>query len=147
MAEQNTEKDRKPQQHDDDVVGKAYDSRLMGRLLTYLRPYKLQAVISLVAILLKAGSDVLGPYLTKVAVDRYMTARPAAHPALLTRWLSPNAAVGVTQIASIYLATLVLQLPAGVRADLPDAVDRTEGHVRHAQPDLPPHPAHARQLF
>jgi ATP-binding cassette subfamily B multidrug efflux pump len=81
-AEQRTEKDRKPQQHDDDVVGKAYDSRLMGRLLTYLRPYKLQAVISLVAILLKAGSDVLGPYLTKVAVDRYMTARPAPHPRL-----------------------------------------------------------------
>jgi ATP-binding cassette subfamily B multidrug efflux pump len=107
MAEQNTEKARKPQQHDDDVVGKAYDSRLMGRLLTYLRPYKLQAVISLVAILLKAGSDVLGPYLTKVAVDRYMTTRPAPHPASLTRWLSSNAAVGVTQIASIYLATLV----------------------------------------
>src|SRR6202789_2688107 len=107
MAEQSTEKDRKPQQHDDDVVGKAYDSRLMGRLLTYLRPYKLQAIISLVAILLKAGSDVLGPYLTKVAVDRYMTARPAPHPAALTRWLSSNAAVGITQIASIYLATLV----------------------------------------
>ena len=30
----------KPQQPDDDVVGKAYDSRLMRRLLTYLRPYK-----------------------------------------------------------------------------------------------------------
>ena len=66
----------KPQHHEDDVVGKAYDNRLMGRLLTYLRPYKLQAVISLVAILLKAGADVLGPYLTKVAMDRYMTARP-----------------------------------------------------------------------
>ncbi len=108
MAEASTEKDRKPQQHDDDVVGKAYDSRLMGRLLIYLRPYKLQAVISLVAILLKAGSDVLGPYLTKIAIDRYMTARPAAHPAALTRWLSPNAMVGVTQIAGLYLATLVL---------------------------------------
>src|ERR1700691_2104158 len=107
MAEQTAERDRKPQQHDDDVVGKAYDSRLMGRLLTYLRPYKLQAIISLVAILLKAGSDVLGPYLTKVAVDRYMTARPTLHPSLLSRWLSSNAAVGVTQIASIYLATLV----------------------------------------
>src|ERR1700684_4256603 len=107
MAEASTEKDRKTQQHDDDVVGKAYDSRLMGRLLTYLRPYKLQAVISLVAILLKAGSDVLGPYLTKVAVDRYMTTRPAPQPAALTRWLSSNAAVGITQIASIYLATLV----------------------------------------
>jgi ATP-binding cassette subfamily B multidrug efflux pump len=108
MAEQSKEKDRKPQQHDDDVVGKAYDSRLMGRLLTYLRPYKLQAIISLAAILLKAGSDVLGPYLTKIAVDRYMTAKPVAHPAALTRWLSPNAMVGITQIASLYLGTLVL---------------------------------------
>jgi ATP-binding cassette, subfamily B, multidrug efflux pump len=107
MAEPSNEKDRKTQQHDDDVVGKAYDSRLMRRLLTYLRPYKLQAIISLVAILLKAGSDVLGPYLTKVAVDRYMTDRPPAHPAALTRWLSPNPMVGVTQVASIYLATLV----------------------------------------
>src|ERR1700684_311419 len=103
MAEASTEKDRKTQQHDEDVVGKAYDSRLMGRLLTYLRPYKLQAIISLVAILLKAGSDVLAPYLTKVAVDRYMTARPAGHPAALTRWLSSNAAVGVSEIAGIYL--------------------------------------------
>ena len=102
------ERDRKPQHQDDDVVGKAYDSRLMGRLLTYLRPYKLQATISLAAILLKAGSDVLGPYLTKIAVDRYMTARPSPHPAVLTRWLSPNAMVGITQIASIYLGTLVL---------------------------------------
>jgi ATP-binding cassette, subfamily B, multidrug efflux pump len=80
----------------------------MGRLLTYLRPYKLQAIISLVAILLKAGSDVLGPYLTKVAIDRYMTARPALHAPAWTRWLSPNAMVGVTQIASVYLGTLVL---------------------------------------
>src|ERR1700685_173379 len=108
MAEHSTEKDRKPQQHDDDVVGKAYDSRLMRRLLTYLRPYKLQAIISLVAILLKAGADVLGPYLTKVAVDRYMTARPVETGAPWTRWLSSNAMVGVTQIASIYLGSLVL---------------------------------------
>ena len=108
MAEQNTDKDRKPQQHDDDVVGKAYDNRLMGRLLTYLRPYKLQAAISLTAILLKAGADVLGPYLTKVAVDRYMTARPALHPSVLTRWLSPNPRLGVTQIAGLYLGALVV---------------------------------------
>jgi ATP-binding cassette, subfamily B, multidrug efflux pump len=102
MAEQKT------QQQDDDVVGKAYDSRLMRRLMSYLRPYKLQAGISLTAVLLKAGSDVLGPYLTKVAVDRYMTARPAPHQAALTRWLSPNPMVGVTQIACVYLGTLVL---------------------------------------
>jgi ATP-binding cassette subfamily B protein len=136
------ERDHKPQQQDDDVVGKAYDSRLMGRLLTYLRPYKLQATISLAAILLKAGSDVLGPYLTKIAVDRYMTAKPAPHPAALTRWLSPNAMVGVTQIASVYLATLVLSyMLEFVQTYL------TEGHVRHSQPDFPAYPAHARQLL
>src|SRR3984893_2485699 len=107
MAEQTTERDRKPQQHDDDVVGKAYDSRLMGRLLTYLRPYKLQAAISLVAILLKAGFDGLGPYLTKVAVDRYMTAKPALHPPAWTHWLSPNPRVGITQVDRISRAALV----------------------------------------
>jgi ATP-binding cassette subfamily B multidrug efflux pump len=97
----------KPQHPDDDVVGKAYDSKLMRRLLTYLRPYKLQAFISLAAILLKAGADVLGPYLTKVAVDRYMTARPALHPPAWTRWLSSRPMTGVTQIAAIYLGALV----------------------------------------
>jgi ATP-binding cassette subfamily B protein len=98
----------KPQQPDDDVVGKAYDGRLMRRLLTYLRPYKLQASISLVAILLKAAADVLGPYLTKVAVDRYMTARPALHPPAWTHWLSSKPMTGVTQIAGIYLGALVV---------------------------------------
>jgi ATP-binding cassette subfamily B protein len=98
----------KPQQPDDDVVGKAYDGRLMRRLLTYLRPYKLQASISLAAILLKAGADVLGPYLTKVAVDRYMTARPSPHPPAWTHWLSSKPMTGVTQIAGIYLGALVV---------------------------------------
>src|ERR1700747_158059 len=92
------------QGHEEDIVGKAYDGRLMRRLLTYLRPYKWQATFSLIAILLKAGSDVLGPYLTKVAVDRYMTADTAGHPrqtSWLARHLSANAAHGITEIAFI----------------------------------------------
>src|ERR1035438_2085501 len=63
-------------QQDDDVVGKAYDSRLMRRLITYLYPYKWTCIASIFAILLKAGADVLGPYLTTVAVDLYL--KPAA---------------------------------------------------------------------
>src|SRR6201996_6451972 len=108
MAEAGANKQRKTQQHDDDVVGKAYDHRLMRRLLTYLKPYNLQALISLIAILLKAGADVIGPYLTKVAVDRYMTARPPLHPPAWTHRLSPNPMTGVTQIAMLYLGALVL---------------------------------------
>ena len=108
MADQNSENNKNSGQQEDDIVGKAYDSRLMARLITYLRPYKLQAAISLAAILLKAGSDVLGPYLTKVAIDRYMTAHSSANPAGWTRWLSQSAVTGITQIAGLYLASLIL---------------------------------------
>ena len=95
------------QQHEDDVIGKAYDGRLMRRLLTYLRPYRLQVGISLVAILFTAFADVLGPYLTKVAVDLYMTPTSAAHHSLWTRHLSGNAMTGISEIAGIYLGSLV----------------------------------------
>ncbi|MGB6157783.1 MAG: ABC transporter ATP-binding protein, partial [Acidobacteriaceae bacterium] len=67
-------------QQDDDIVGKAYDSRLMARLITYLFPYKWACIASIAAILLKAGADVLGPYLTMVAVDLYLTPAMASTP-------------------------------------------------------------------
>ena len=95
------------QQQDDDVIGKAYDSRLMRRLLVYLKPYKLQVGISLVAILFTALADVLGPYLTKVAVDLYMTRSAATKSSFWTRHLSHNPITGITQIAGIYFGSLV----------------------------------------
>ena len=95
------------QQQDDDVIGKAYDSRLMRRLLVYLKPYKLQVGISLVAILFTALADVLGPYLTKVAVDLYMTPAAATNNSFWTRHLSHNPMTGITQIAGIYFGSLI----------------------------------------
>jgi ATP-binding cassette subfamily B multidrug efflux pump len=97
--------------HDDDVVGKAYDSRLMRRLITYLRPYKLQTGLSAFAIVFKAASDVLGPYLVKVAVDTYMsgaTPESLAKGNILVRHLSPVPSTGITQLAFLYLGTLLL---------------------------------------
>jgi ATP-binding cassette, subfamily B, multidrug efflux pump len=92
----------------DDVVGKVYDSRLMGRLLKYLRPYKWQAGVSFVAILLKAATDVVGPFLFKVAIDNYLTSRRPEHPSWLARQLSSNPVTGITQLAGLYVAALVL---------------------------------------
>jgi ATP-binding cassette subfamily B multidrug efflux pump len=100
------EQQKKPAVHEDDVVGKAYDSRLMRRLLTYLRPYKVQVGVSLAAILLKAVADVSGPYLTKVAIDRYMRQDPAGRTSWLGRHLSASPAAGITQIAALYIGTL-----------------------------------------
>ena len=88
MADKKEEPKKKPQAaHDDDVAGKAYDSRLMRRLLCYLRPYKGHAFLSASAILLKAGSDVVGPFLVKVAVDTYMAHEAGAAPSWMARHL------------------------------------------------------------
>ena len=57
---------------DDDVLGRAYDSRLMRRLLTYLRPYRGQVAVAVVAIIGHSILDLAPPYLTKVVIDRYI---------------------------------------------------------------------------
>jgi ATP-binding cassette subfamily B protein len=77
---------------DEDVVGKAYDSRLMRRLLVYLRPYSTQALLALVAIIASSVLQLAQPYLMKLAIDRYIPSRDAA---------------GMNQIALAYLAILV----------------------------------------
>ena len=79
--------------HEEEVLGKAYDSRLMKRLLGYLRPYRLQVTVALAAIILKAGVDVLGPYLTKVAIDKYLAQRTYTH-SWLDRYLSSQPMTG-----------------------------------------------------
>ncbi len=91
---------------EEEVLGKAYDSRLMRRLLTYLRPYRMQVVVVLVAIVLKAGADVLGPYLTKVAIDKYLANHTESH-SLLDRFLSSRPLTGIAQIAAIYVGILL----------------------------------------
>jgi ATP-binding cassette subfamily B multidrug efflux pump len=94
-------------QHEEEVLGKAYDSRLMRRIMTYLRPYTWQVVIALVAIVLKAGADVLGPYLTKVAVDRYLVKAAGTH-SFFDSILSNKPLTGIGEIAAFYVLLLGL---------------------------------------
>jgi ATP-binding cassette subfamily B protein len=90
---------------EEEVLGKAYDSRVMRRLLKYLRPYTWQVALALAAIILKAGADVLGPYLTKVAIDKYLDRAPGTHSPL-DHWLSPQPWTGIAQIAFLYVGLL-----------------------------------------
>jgi ATP-binding cassette subfamily B multidrug efflux pump len=92
---------------EEEVLGKAYDSRLMRRLLTYLRPYRWQVTIAIVSIILKSLADVLGPYLVKVAVDRYLAPVQGATSGLWS-WLSPSPLHGIAQISTIYFGLLGL---------------------------------------
>jgi ATP-binding cassette subfamily B multidrug efflux pump len=77
--------------HEEDVLGKAYDARLMRRLITYLRPYKLQVVLATAAIIGHSALELAPPYLVKLVIDRYIPARDTN---------------GLLVIAALYLATL-----------------------------------------
>ena len=60
---------------DEEVLGKAYDARLMRRLLGYLRPYKMLAAGALGALIGGSALQLAQPYLMKVAIDRYIAQR------------------------------------------------------------------------
>lgn len=63
---------------DDEILGKAYDARLMGRVLRYLRPYWKLLLLAFVFLLLHTGTELLGPYITKIAIDGYIAQRDIA---------------------------------------------------------------------
>jgi ABC-type multidrug transport system fused ATPase/permease subunit len=59
--------------HEDEILGKAFDLRLMRRLVRFLTPYRLLFGVSILLTLLLAGIQLAIPYITKAAIDQYMT--------------------------------------------------------------------------
>lgn len=57
---------------EDEILGKAYDAKLMKRLLRYVRPYKKYVVIAILMNIVVAALGPLRPYLTKIAIDDYI---------------------------------------------------------------------------
>jgi ATP-binding cassette subfamily B protein len=63
--------------HEEEVLGKAYDSRLMRRLLRYLWPYQWYALTALVLTMGSAPLVLAGPPLTKAAIDLFLAPDPS----------------------------------------------------------------------
>ncbi|WP_310571620.1 ABC transporter ATP-binding protein [Gemmatimonas sp.] len=82
---------------DDEALGKAYDARLVRRLLAYVRPYRPLVVAALACIMIQSGMQLVGPLLTRWVIDR---ALPAKDVGL------------VMQVAFMYAALLVAQFGA-----------------------------------
>ncbi|MFH1861321.1 MAG: ABC transporter ATP-binding protein, partial [bacterium] len=57
---------------EDEITGKAYDARLMKRLLTFGKPYTSHLVLGVLLLLIVSGLELIGPILTKLAVDVYI---------------------------------------------------------------------------
>ncbi len=66
---------------EEEALGKAYDARLMRRLLTYLGPYRLHVALAISMLIAASGLALVGPWLTKIAIDQ---AIPASDVRLLT---------------------------------------------------------------
>ena len=82
---------------DDDALGKAYDARLVRRLLAYVRPYRPLVVAALACIIIQSGMQLVGPLLTRWVIDRALPARDTGL---------------VVQVAFMYAALLVAQFGA-----------------------------------
>ena len=54
--------------HEDDVLGKAYDRKLMSRLLVYARPYRALMYGAFGLLCIEGGIQVVGPLLSKLWV-------------------------------------------------------------------------------
>ena len=86
--------------HEEEALGKAYDSRLMRRLLEYMRPYKWRVILALTLTLAVTPLELAPPYMFKVAIDRYLT--PAASQVINLA----SARRGLVLISLIYLLVL-----------------------------------------
>lgn len=60
---------------EEEILGKAYDGRLMKRLLKYLKPYIFYVILAVFLMFFYTGLNLAGPYLIKLAIDDYITPR------------------------------------------------------------------------
>ncbi len=92
---------------EEEALGKAYDAQLIRRLLRYMRPYRRAVTFSLIFLLFNSLFQIVGPLLTKLAVDRYLvpSGKPMHTP--LDGFLSSDPWTGMSQIALVYLVSIL----------------------------------------
>lgn len=84
--------------HDEDVLGRAYDHRLMRRLLGYLRPYRWRVAAAIAVVILDAVAQLAGPWLTMQAIDNGIRHRDLGY---------------LDRVALLYLAVLLVGFGLG----------------------------------
>ena len=77
--------------HEEEALGRAYDARLMRRLLGYLKAYKGKVALATLLGLAQAGCEIFQPWLVKIAIDGDIARGDFA---------------GLTQVAMLYLCVL-----------------------------------------
>lgn len=95
---------------EEEILGKAYDARLMRRMLKYLRPYRWHVVLGILMSIAVSGMEAIRPYFTKVAVDVNIAQRDT-HGLLMTTlaFFAVMVVRGVLQYLNTYLTQWIGQ--------------------------------------
>ena len=83
---------------EEDDLGRAYDHRLMRRLLGYLRPYRARVAAAIAVVGLDAVAQLAGPWLTMQAIDNGIRHKDLGH---------------LDRVATLYVAVLLVALGLG----------------------------------
>ena len=91
--------------HEDEVLGRAYDQRLMSRLVHYLRPYKGKVVLSVILLFTIAGLELVGPIVVQRAIDG-----PIADGVLAELWKYVAIFLAALAVAFVlrYIQTIIM---------------------------------------
>ena len=93
-------------QQEEEALGKAYDSRLMRRLLEYMRPYRMRVFLALALVAVVTPLELAPPYLFRQAIDNYLVPGTTGGLAENLAWR------GILWISVIYLAVLIFDFLA-----------------------------------
>ena len=96
--------------HEEEVLGKAYDARLMRRLLSYVRPYRWQ--LGLAVFLLVSGSllQLLLPVMIQIGIDKYLVTKDfSGLPHIALGYVGILIAVFILQYVQMYITMLIGQ--------------------------------------
>jgi len=91
---------------EEEALGKAYDSRLMKRLLQYMRPYAWRVVFALALVMVVTPLELAPPVLFQKAIDNYLVPGMNGILALSSAWR------GVLWISLLYFTVLVFDFLA-----------------------------------
>ncbi|MBM3471610.1 MAG: ABC transporter ATP-binding protein [Armatimonadetes bacterium] len=96
--------------HEDEIIGAAYDARLMRRLMGYVRPYRAAVVLAVVLLLLTSAASLVGPYIVRIAIDDHITpGRLEGLGVVILAYLGALVAAFVLRYAQTYMMARVGQ--------------------------------------
>src|ERR1700689_1564340 len=92
--------------HEEEALGKAYDSHLLKRLLEYLRPYRWRVILALAFVAIVTPLELAPPKLFQIAIDKYLV------PGMRHQLVESDACRGIGIISIVFFGVLVFDFLA-----------------------------------